>query len=298
MIAGFSALEETVRSMNAKRIAVAMAEEEDVLSAVLKARDHGLAQPFLVGNSRAIKTLAAQAALDLSGCELIDANGEQVCAQRAVELVVQGTADCLMKGKVPSAVFLKAILHKECGISMGRQLSHIALYEWLGEERIVLFTDWAIAIDPDLLTKQAILDNAVVVAHRLGCKNPRVAVVSAIEQVNPRIAGTCDAALLAKMSERGQITGCVVDGPLALDNALSAHSCLVKGIASSVEGKADIVLLPNLEAGNILYKALTLFSSNPVAGLVMGARVPVVMTSRADTMDVKLRSILAAVAVS
>jgi phosphate butyryltransferase len=204
----------------------------------------------------------------------------------------------LMKGMVSTSLFLRGVLNKEWGLRKRPLLSHVALYETPSPERLVLFTDVAMNIAPDLSQKVQILENAVDLAHRLGVERPRVAAIAAVETVSSDMPATIDAAILAKMADRGQIKGCVVDGPLALDNALSIEAARHKGITSPVAGAADILLLPDIEAGNVLYKLMGLLGRCPLAAILVGASAPVVLTSRADSDGTKFNSIALAAAVS
>lgn len=298
MIHSFAELEDVVRGGRSKRIALAMAEEPDSLKAVLYAKSQGIVQPILVGNRVTIEAIVKEEKLSMADCELVEAEGEVACAQTAVELIRSGKADCLMKGKTSTATFLKAVLDKEKGIRSGSLLSHVVLFEIPEEQRLMLLTDCAIAIKPDLETKIKLIENSVAVAQKLGIEKPKVAIVGALEKINPQIPTTMEAAVLSKMAQRGQIANCIVDGPLSFDNAVSLESCVIKGIDSTVGGVADILLLPDLEAANILYKALTIYSQHLMAGLITGAKVPIILVSRADKDTIKYHSILSAVALS
>ena len=201
-----------------------------------------------------------------------------------------------MKGLIPTADFLRAVLNKEVGLRQGKQvLSHVAVMEIPGREKLLFMSDGAMNMRPDLPQKVQILKNVVHVAHALGFEKPRVAALAAVEVVNPDMPETVDAAALTKMCERGQIKGCIVDGPLALDNALSEEAAHHKGIVSEVAGRADVLMVPEIISGNILYKAVTFLAQGAVAGVVIGAKAPIVMTSRADSSAAKLQSIALAV---
>jgi phosphate butyryltransferase len=208
-----------------------------------------------------------------------------------VELVSSGNADMVMKGLVDTATFLRAVLDKEKGLRTGKILSHVAVFDVPALQRIIVLTDAAMNIAPDLMTKKQILENAVGIAKSIGIDTPKVAVVAAVEVVNPDMQPTLDAAVLSKMNDRGQIKGCIVDGPFAIDNALSEEAAEHKGIKSPVAGKADIILVPNIETGNVMYKTLTYTSNAKNGGILAGAAAPVILTSRSDSHESKLYSI-------
>ncbi len=299
MIRTFADLEREAKSRPSRRIALAMAQEGDALAAVMNAAAQKLVEPILVGDPGEIHELAERKGLEIGSFTLVEAAGEQECAATAVELVRSGQAQVLMKGRVPTAVIMRAILNKDRGLKGEGILSHVTIVRPPGYHKFLIMSDPGLNIAPDLRAKEAILANAVTVAHRLGIERPKVAVIAAVEKVNPgAMPATVDAALLAKMSDRGQIEGCVVDGPFALDNAVSRRSCEVKGIGGEVCGDADILLMPDIEAANVFYKTLAYLTDFPMAGLVMGARAPVILPSRADKDAIKYLSILAAVSLA
>jgi len=300
MIRGFDDLEKlALRSTVKKRLALAMAEELDVLKAAAEATAKGIVEPVLVGNEKQIRDLARREELDIASSRLVQAKGERECAARAVALVRDGEADVLMKGRLATSTLMKAVLDGENGLRAGGLLSHLTLIESRSYPKLLFMSDPGINIAPDLAAKVSILENAVRAARRLGVVHPKVAVIAAVERVTPgRMPATVDAAALSKMAERGQITDCTVDGPLSLDNALSAKSCEIKGLASSVGGEADILLMPSIEAANVFYKTIAFFTDARMAGVVVGARVPIVVASRADSDAVKYCSLLAAVALA
>jgi phosphate butyryltransferase len=261
------------------------------LAAVRDAVEWGIVSAVLVGDKEKIIPLAAQVDLDLEHCPVIPETDPILAAGRAVALVAEGEADLVMKGKVGTADILRAVLDKDKGLRTGRLLSHIAALDIEGYEGLFFMTDGAMNIAPDLGQKVQIVENAVDALHALGWKQPKVAALAAVELVNPNMPAAVEAALLAKMADRGQIRGALVDGPLALDNAVSAHSAEVKGIESPVAGAADILMVPDIEAGNVLYKAIVYFARAKVAGVIAGAKAPVVLTSRSDSHQVKLDSI-------
>jgi phosphate butyryltransferase len=246
-----------------------------------------------------VRELAARERLGIAGLRVVHAEGEKECAARAVELLRAGEAEVLMKGRMATSTLMKAVLDAANGLKGTGLLSHLTLIESEAYPKLLYMSDPGVNIAPDLNAKAAIIENAVRAARLLGVVKPKVAVVAAVEKVNPgAMPATVDAAALAKMADRGQIAGCLVDGPLALDNALSAKSCEVKGIGGEVGGDADILLMPDIEAANIFYKTLSFFSSAKMAGVVMGARVPIVLPSRADSDATKYYSILAALALA
>lgn len=281
-----------------KKLAVAVAQDEDVLKAIKAAMQAGIIIPILVGDKQEIMISAEHAELDLSGIEIFHEPDKQNACMSAVKLVRNGCADILMKGLVSTGVLVKAILDKETGLLKGNLLSHIAFFETGFYHKILCITDAALNISPDFNEKCAIVNNAVSVYHKLGISNPRVAVLAAVETVNPRMEATVHGAMLAMMQKRNQIEGCIIDGPMALDNAVSADAAKHKGLISDVAGDADILVTPDLNAGNMLYKSLNFLGGAFVAAIVAGASVPVVLTSRADLDKSKFMSIALAAAMT
>jgi len=281
-----------------KRIVVAAAQDEDVLRAVKTAMQAGFIVPILIGDQQAIRNSAEVAAFDLTGVEIIHEPDKQLACVKSVQLVRDGQADILMKGLVSTAILLKAILDKDTGLLTGSLLSHVAFFETSYYHKIICITDAALNISPDFNEKVAIVRNAVSVAHKLGISNPRVAVLAPVETVNPKMESTLHAALLTVMQKRNQIEGCIIDGPLALDNAVSANAARHKGLVSDVAGDADILIAPDLNTGNILYKSLNFLGGAVAAAIVAGASVPVVLTSRADLDRSKFLSIAVAAAMA
>jgi phosphate butyryltransferase len=291
---------EAAKRRGRRRIAVAAAHEHSALEAVHDAWKHGLAEPVLVGDWPAIEAMAAELGIDVSGFEHHNESDLSRAAAKAVELVRSGAADVLMKGVLDTSILLKAALNKEFGINAGRLTSHVAALEVPSYHKLLFVTDAAINIAPDVPAKIDIIMNAVSAARSLGIETPKVALLAAVEKVNwDKMPCTVDAAVIVQMNRRGQIAGCLVDGPLALDNAVSAESARIKKIESGVAGDADILVAPDIEAGNILYKCLLDLAGARGAGIVMGAAKPIVLTSRADSAETKLASIaLAALASS
>ena len=273
-------------------IAVACPYGDDALAAVCAARDRNLVNSVLVGNAEKIRVLAEKDGLILDGIEIVDEKTDDLAVEKSVKMVSGGDADLLMKGLVKTATLLKSVLNKEWGLRAGSLLSHLFLQEiTVMGGRIFGLTDGGMNMYPDLQTKVGIIENAVECYHKIGVACPMIAALAAVEVVNPDMACTLDAAALAKMSDRGQIKGCVVDGPFALDNAVSEEAAKTKGIRSPVAGNADILLVPNIECGNLVGKVMTYLAKERGAGVVLGARKPIVLTSRFDSMETKLLSI-------
>ena len=277
-----------------KTVAVAAAEDEEVLKAIVKSREMGLCEAILVGNEKEILRLLSVMGVD-NTFRIIDEKNPVESSKIAAELVRNGEAQILMKGLVETKFLLKAVLDKERGLASGKLISHVSAFEIPGYDRMIFITDAAMNTYPGLKEKVAITENAVRFVHSLGIETPKVAVICAVEVVNEAMPATIDAAMLSKMNDRGQIKGCLIDGPLALDNAISAEAAMHKGIKSPVAGQADILLMPNIESGNVLYKALTFTTESKSGGLLLGANAPVVVTSRADSFESKVNSIAMAV---
>ncbi|EMI9085830.1 phosphate butyryltransferase [Bacillus cereus] len=280
-----------------KTVAVAVAEDHEVIEAVAKAIKLQLAQFRLYGNQEKIMGMLQEHGLRTSEhIEVIAAQSSAEAAELSVKAVRNGEADVLMKGNIPTANILKAVLNKEWGLRKGSVLSHVAAFEVPNYDRLIFVTDAAMNIAPDVTQKAAIIQNTVEVAQAIGMDLPKVAPIAAVEVVNPAMQATIDAAMLTQMNRRGQIKNCVVDGPLALDNAVSQIAAEHKGIVSDVAGKADILLVPTIEAGNVLYKSLVYFADAKVGAMIAGAKAPIVLTSRADSAETKVYSLALAVA--
>lgn len=277
-------------------ISVACAEDKEVLQAVESARSNGIANAILVGSEIKIRETALRLGINIDNYQIVDCQGNELeVALEAVKLVSSGKASILMKGMVSTANFLRAVLDKTCGLRSGKTLSHAYIHEINGFNRLLFITDAAFNISPDLKTKISIIKNVTGLAHAFGIENPKIAVLASVEVVNDKMPTTVDAALLTQMNRRGQITGCTIDGPLALDNAVSPESAKHKKIVSPVAGQADVLVAPDIEAGNILAKSIVYFAENQTAGILLGAAAPVVLTSRADSPQTKLNSIATAV---
>ncbi len=279
-------------------MAVAVAQDEDVLSAVSKAVAHGFVDAVLVGDEAKIRDIAKEHHFDISPMRIIDQPDPVLASAKAVSLVARGECGLLMKGLVDTSVILKAVLNREEGLRTDRIISHVTVAQVTAIDRFFLITDAAMNLYPDLAAKKQIIDNAVHVAHALGIKVPKVGAVCAVEKVNPKMPCTLDAKELSDMAKRGEIEGCEVDGPFALDNAVSVLAAKHKGITTPNAGMADILLVPTIEAGNMLYKSVTFFAGGTAAGMIVGAKAPIVLTSRADSDLNKLVSIALSVVVA
>ncbi|TDR41570.1 phosphotransacetylase [Tahibacter aquaticus] len=258
------------------------------LTGALQAQARGLMQAVLVGPRARIVAAAEQAGLDLTGTELIDVPHSHAAADRAVELAREGRVAALMKGALHTQELMRAVVARESGLRTGRRMSHVFAVEVEHYPRILFITDGALNISPGLLHKRDIVQNAIDLAQAAGVEVPKVAILSASEEVDPAVASSLDAAALCKMGDRGQISGALMEGPLAMDNAVSPQAAATKGITSPVAGCADILLVPDLESGNMLVKQLVYLSGARTAGLVLGARVPIMLSSRADDVAARL----------
>ncbi len=299
MIHKLSELIERAKSKPKRKIAVAAAEDEPVLKSIMAAMKEGIVTPILIGNKTEIEKIAQTIDFDLSSVQIVhNDKGANESARIAVSMVKSGEADILMKGFVSTGALLKAVLDKENGLRKGKILSHVAFFESPHYHKLLCVTDVAMNMDPDFDTKIHILNNAVEACHNIGIEVPKVAVVAAVEVVNPKMEATVHAAMMKTMSDRKQFTGCIVDGPLALDNAVNKEAAHHKGIVSEVAGDCDVILVPNLEAGNMFYKALNFMGGATVAAVIMGASVPIVLTSRSDSGSSKMYSIALAAAMN
>lgn len=260
------------------------------LAAALAARDRGLIVPILVGPEERIRQTAEAAGLDLAGLAIDPVPHSHAAAARAVELVRRAEAEAIMKGSLHTDELLAEVVRREAGLRTARRISHVFVLEVPGLDRLLLVTDGAVNIDPSLEDKADIVQNAIDLARALGIAQPKVAILSAIETVTSKLRSTLDAAALCKMAERRQITGGILDGPLAFDNAVSAEAARTKEIESPVAGRADILVAPDLESGNILAKQFGYFSQATAGGIVLGARVPIILSSRADSAASRLLS--------
>ncbi len=277
-----------------KKLVLAASEDAHSLNAVVEAARQKIIRPVLVGDKEKTFGMAEILNLDLSRFEFIQADTPLEAVEASVRLVHDRKADVLMKGKVGTSDMLKFVLNKEFGLRTGNLLSHFAYFEVETYHKLIAVTDVAMNIAPNLTEKIGILNNAVQVLNRLGISKPKVAVLGAVEKVNTAMNATTDAALLSKMNQRDQILNCIVDGPLAFDNAVSSESARHKEIKSEVAGDTDLLLMPDIEVGNVLYKTLVFFARAKVASMIVGASAPIVLTSRSDSEQAKFDSILLA----
>ena len=271
-------------------VAVAHPCDQVSLESAVSAAQLKLIVPILVGPEARIREVAAKHGLDISGFEIVDAAHSHEAAEKAVELVREGRAEALMKGSLHTDELMGAVVKRDTGLRTARRISHCFIMDVPDHDQPLIITDAAVNIAPDLKAKVDIIQNAIDLAHALGQKEVRVAILSAMESVNPDVPSTLEAAALCKMADRGQITGAILDGPLALDNAISPESAAIKKIASPVAGRATVLVVPDLEAGNMLAKSLSFLADADAAGIVLGAKVPIILTSRADEEMARLAS--------
>lgn len=281
-------------SKSRKRLALAVSQDAFSLGALHHAYKKGIVDPVLIGSEAETVAIANSLGLNFYGASFIDEPDIEKAVKIAVQMVHEGQADILMKGKVATPIILKAVLNKKWGLRTGKLLSHLSLFEVDNYHKLIAVTDVAMNIAPTLKEKIHIINNAVSYFNSVGVLCPKVAVLGAIEMVNENMQATLDAALLSKMNQRDQIKNCIIDGPLAFDNAVSEISALNKGIKSEVAGHTDILLMPDIEVGNVLYKSLVWFANAKVASLVLGASAPIILTSRSDSEQSKYDSILMA----
>jgi phosphotransacetylase len=281
---------ERCRDLAPVTTAVAHPCEETALAGAMEAAEKGLIVPILVGPEAKIREIANAHGIKLGQTRIVDTPHSHASAAKAVELVRQGEAELLMKGSLHSDELLGAVVARETGLRTSRRISHVFIMDVPTYHKVLLVTDAAINIAPTLEDKADICQNAIDLGISLGLRRPKVAILAAVETVNSKMQATLDAAALCKMADRGQIKGGVLDGPLAFDNAISAEAAKIKGIESKVAGEPDILLVPDLEAGNMLAKQLTFLANADSAGIVLGARVPIILTSRADSVRSRIAS--------
>ena len=291
MINSFDKILAEAASEPMRTLAVAAAGQKEVLLSAQTARQRGIAEPLLVGDQCKIEQIADEIGMDIDGVEIIPAPDELAAAQEAARAVHEGRAELLVKGYIHTDDFLRAVLDKESGLRTSSIMSHVFLLEDVRQQRLLMVTDAAMNIAPDLETKAAIIMNAVYLAHLLGNSCPKVGILAAVELINPKMPATLDAAALAIMERRGQFPQCTVDGPFAMDNAISTKAAQTKGIPGEVAGNCEILVAPSIEAGNILVKTFSFLCGGKTAGVLLGARAPVVLTSRADSAEARLHSI-------
>lgn len=294
MSKNFEDLMKRAKQRSPKRVAVAQAGDKDVLLSIKMAVDEGIIKPILVGNKIKIQEIAKDIDLDLEKAEIVDEKDKTLATRSATKLVSTGKASILMKGLIDTSIIMKQVLDKEIGLRTDKLISHVAIFDIASYHKLFFVTDAAMNIAPDLQEKKEIIENVVKLSEALNIINPKVAVLAAKEKVSLKMQATVDAEKLTEMNKNGEINNCIVDGPLALDNAVSKESARIKGIDSKVAGDADILLVPDIEAGNILYKALTFLAGAKSAGIIVGTKAPVILTSRADDDVTKLHSIVLA----
>lgn len=275
-----------------KKLVLAVAQDQLSLGAVVRAWKDNIIEPILIGDKEGIQNICVSNNYDITGLRIIHEPDTEMSIEMAIRMVSSKQADILMKGKVGSSTLLKCVLNKEWGLRTGNLLSHFALFEVETYHKVIAVTDVAMNIAPNLQDKIAIVNNSVACLNKLGYTMPKVAVLGAVEMVNENMKATLDAALLSKMNQRDQIKNCIIDGPLAFDNAVSLESAQQKGIKSEVAGDTDLLLMPDIEVGNVLYKSLVFFAKAKVASIILGALVPIVLTSRSDSEQAKYDSIL------
>jgi len=301
MVQNFDQLLAAVQERPKKKIAIVAPEGTTVIELVKQATIENIAEFILVGNEEIIKNMCAAAGFDSHCVTIINITDQKEAAEEAVKLVVVGSAHAIMKGNLPTATFMKAILDKQKGLNDNKVISEITIYEKIVEPAgggFRFLTDCAINVQPTLDEKKQIIENAVTLSHKLGNPLPKVAIISAVEVVNPAMPDTIEAAALSKMADRGQITGCLVDGPFAFDNAISAAAAEYKKVGGEVAGHADILMMPNLLAANPLRKCLVYYTGQRIATAIMGAKAPVVLTSRSDSAETMLLTIALAAYIS
>lgn len=297
MTVSLSGLHDLARCQTRKRVVLAAAHDTHALDAIVQANKQQLVDGILVGDRNKIEGIANAHGFDLGVFRILHEPDNDKAAAIAVKMVSGGDADILMKGQLGTSNLLRAVLNKEYGLRSGSLISHLALFELKKYHKLIGLTDAAMNISPDLSGKATLIRNAVGCLRSLGIEKPRVAVLSAAETVNPDMRSSVDAAVLAKMCERGQIRDCMVDGPMAFDNAISRDSAKIKGIDSQVAGDADLLVADNIDAANALYKCMMYFAGARCAAVILGASAPIVLTSRADSDETKLNSIALAAAI-
>jgi phosphate butyryltransferase len=298
VLKSMSDLKGIVAGKPAKKLVLAAAQDQHSLSAVIRAWQDNIIEPILIGDKEGIQNICYEYGYNISGLRIIHEPDTEMSVEMSIKMLSSKQADILMKGKVGTSTLLKCVLNKEWGLRTGNLLSHIALFEVETYHKLIAVTDVAMNIAPNLKDKIAIVNNSVSFLHRLGYVMPKVAVLGAVEMVNENMEATLDAALLSKMNQRDQIRNCIIDGPLAFDNAVSLESAKHKGIKSEVAGDTDLLLMPDIEVGNVLYKSLVFFAKAKVASIILGAQVPIVLTSRSDSEQAKYDSILLSAAAS
>ncbi|MCR5797767.1 MAG: phosphate butyryltransferase [Eubacterium sp.] len=295
----FDDLLKKVAECSTKKVAVAVAQDDAVLEAVVAAKEKNIAEAILVGDKDKIEAIAAEMKIDISGYEIVDVKDDYEAALTAVKLVHDGKADMYMKGLIDTKSFLKSVLDKEVGLRTDKTLSHVCIFDVEGHDGLLFLSDVAFIPYPDLETKANIIRNTVEIAHACGIETPKVAPLAAVEVVNPKMPATVEAAELTKMCEEGKITGCIVDGPLSYDLAIDPEAARHKGATDrKIVGDADVLLFPDIHAGNILYKAMVHNAKVVNGNVLTGTKAPVILTSRSDDFETKVNSIVVAAVVA
>jgi phosphate butyryltransferase len=299
VIKNFDELIKKVQSFEGKKkVAVAAAHDEHALEAVFHAVENNIIEPVLIGNKEKIKEIAAKLGKAVSDDSIIETADDNEAAAKAVELARNGQVDFIMKGKLQTADLLRAVVDKEKGLRTGKVMSHVSIQEVPSYHKLVITTDGGMMMYPDLEQKKKIIENAVGVLHSLGYENPKVGVLAAVETVNPKMPESVDAGKLKEMNQNGEITGCIVEGPISYDLAMNKESAEIKGFVSPVAGDPDILIVPNITAGNILGKCLVYSAGAKMAGFIVGAKVPIVLTSRGSSSEEKYLSLVISAAAS
>jgi len=299
VIKDFEQLIEKVQNFEGKKkVAVVAAQDEHTLEAVFHAAENDIVEPVLIGNKEKIKEIVAKLGKQISDDAIIDAADEVASAQKAVAMARNGEIDFIMKGKIQTADLLRAVVDKEKGLRTGKVMSHISIQEIPTYHKLLITTDGGMMMYPDLEQKKKIIENAVDVLHSLGYENPKVGVLAAVETVNPKMPESVDAGKLKEMNLNGEITGCIVEGPISYDIAMNKESGIIKGFVSPVAGDPDILIVPNITAGNILGKCLVYSAGAKMAGFIVGAKVPIVLTSRGSSSEEKYLSLVISAAAS
>lgn len=289
----FEELIKKVQNSGSKKIAaVVAAQDEHTLQAVFKARKDNIAEPLLIGNKSKIKEILSNLKEDLDDSSIIDVEDDASAAAKAVELVNSNKADFIMKGKIQTADLLKAVVNKEHGLRTGKVMSHFVINEIPNYHKLIVTTDGGMMMYPNVDEKKQIIENAVNTLIDMGYEKPKVAVLAAVEKVNPKMPESVDAGLLKEMNQKGEIKNCIVEGPISYDLTMSKESAEIKGYSSPVVGDADVLIVPNITAGNILGKALVFSAGGKMAGFIVGAKVPIVLTSRGSSAEEKYLSLV------
>jgi phosphate butyryltransferase len=298
VLKNLSDLKKIVAGGPRKKLIVAVAQDQHSLGAVIRAWKDDVVEPILIGDKESIQNICSANNYDITGLRIIHEPDMEMAVEMSIKMVSNKEGDVLMKGKVGTSTLLKHVLNKEYGLRTGNLLSHFALFEVETYPKVIAVADVAMNIAPNLKDKIAIINNSVSCLIKLGYDKPKVAILGAVEMVNESMEATLDAALLSKMNQRDQIKNCIIDGPLAFDNAISLESAQHKGIKSEVAGDTDLLIMPDIEVGNVLYKSLVFFAKAKVAAVILGAKVPIVLTSRSDSEQAKYDSILLSAAAS